>query len=321
MTEHDGAGTQRDRDPRQDSDDGTDPLLVRPFIAGGGSAETWPSSAARPPRHARPVHRAVGTPIALPGRPAAPDAASTAGNRRRRALVIAGGGVAAVLALGAAGLAALTSGDGGEDATAPRALPAASPASGAVVPSASRPASRSTAPTAIRRPGGGADPARTATSRPVTRAPGTRASTGDAATGGNGAPASDGRAAAPADRVGVIVGPGGLCLDLNGNVPSDGNFIGVFTCNNTTAQNWTLATDGTLRVDGRCAQSIPGDNTVHIIGCDGRSSARWRAGANGSLTNTATSRCLTDPANGGSKGTAVRLNACTGDANQRWRLP
>jgi hypothetical protein len=230
--------------------------------------------------------------------------------------MVAGGGLAAVLALGAAGLAALKSGDDGGDATAPRALPAVSPTTGAVVPSASPTASRATGPTAIRGPGGGAESARTVTTRPAPR----RSSPGAPPASRNGAPAPGDRAARPADRVGVIVGPGGLCLDLNGNVPSDGNFVDVFTCNDTTAQTWTLAADGTLRVDGRCAQSITGDNTVHIIGCDGRSSARWRAGANGSLVNTGTGQCLTDPANGDSKGTAVRLNACTGDANQRWKF-
>jgi len=72
---------------------------------------------------------------------------------------------------------------------------------------------------------------------------------------------------------------------------------------------------------GKCAQSISRDNTIHIIGCDSRTSSQWRAGADSSLINVAVGRCLTDPSNGRTKGEAVRLSPCTGDANQRFTLP
>jgi hypothetical protein len=120
-----------------------------------------------------------------------------------------------------------------------------------------------------------------------------------------------------AARVGPITGVGGLCLDLNGGVPVDDNHIQVFLCNGTAAQSWTLAPDGTLQVTGKCAQVV-GDATVHIIGCDSRAEAQWRAGDDGSLINVATGGCLTGSARAF---TAVRLTACENVAAQEWDLP
>jgi hypothetical protein len=126
--------------------------------------------------------------------------------------------------------------------------------------------------------------------------------------------------APPVDRVGRIHGPGGLCLDLNGGVPTEGNHIQVFTCNDSPAQVWSLAADGTLRVVGRCAVAAD-DGTVRIRGCDGRRSAQWRAGRDRALVNLAAGDCLTDPGTGTRSGTGVRIEDCSGAERQRWELP
>jgi hypothetical protein len=123
-----------------------------------------------------------------------------------------------------------------------------------------------------------------------------------------------------AARVGTIAGAGNLCLDLNGGVPADDNHVQVFTCNGSIAQRWTLATDGTLQVVGKCAQ-VTADTTVHIIGCDGRSQSQWRAGAGDTLVNVATGQCLTDPEAGARSGAGVRVTPCAATADQRWSLP
>jgi hypothetical protein len=124
----------------------------------------------------------------------------------------------------------------------------------------------------------------------------------------------------PGDRVGRIHGPGDLCLDLNGGVPADNNHIQVYTCNDTPAQVWTLASDGTLRVVGRCAMAAE-DGTVRITGCDGRRTAQWRAGQDRALVNLAAGDCLTDPGSGTRVGAGVRIEDCSGAERQRWELP
>jgi ricin-type beta-trefoil lectin protein len=82
-----------------------------------------------------------------------------------------------------------------------------------------------------------------------------------------------------------------------------------------------VGTDGTLRVAGKCAQSLAADTAIAVTGCDGRASTKWRAGANSSLVSVNIGQCLTDPRNGGNNGEAVRLAACTGNANQHFTLP
>ncbi|MCA2213977.1 ricin-type beta-trefoil lectin domain protein [Wangella sp. NEAU-J3] len=129
-------------------------------------------------------------------------------------------------------------------------------------------------------------------------------------------------AAPPAgDQAGRIATAGGrLCLDLAGGVASDGARVQVYECNRSVAQVWTFTPDGALQVLGRCA-NVGGDDGVHIVKCDGRTTARWRARADGTLVNAAAGRCLTDPSGGVRSGVAVRVAACGGGGNQRWSLP
>jgi hypothetical protein len=155
----------------------------------------------------------------------------------------------------------------------------------------------------------------TATSAPASTA--TRTSPAPAPT--TSAP-TDRLAPPPADRVGRIHGLGGLCLDLNGAVAVDGNHIQVFICNETAAQVWTVATDGTLRVVGKCAVAAD-DGTVRLAGCDGRRSGQWQAGADRTLANLAGGGCLTDPGSGSRSGAGVRIESCSGADRQRWELP
>jgi len=291
------------QDPTTDEDD---PLLVRPYISNDPAASrtTWPAAAA--PEPARPVvsHRADATvPIALPV--AAP------ARGRRRVLVLAGAGVALVIALAGAGFAALQTGD---DHSTVGALPA-DPVSAGNAPTPSP--SATTAPgKSTTRPALVPPPVVTTTASrpPASRPAATRATTKPAPT----SPAATMSLVPAVDRVGPITGAGGLCLDLNGGVPADDNHVQVFVCNGSDAQRWTLASDGTLRVAGKCAQVVA-DATVHIIGCDGRPAAQWRAGPSRALVNAG--RCLTDPRAGAASGTGVVVATCTGSAGQQWSLP
>jgi hypothetical protein len=116
-------------------------------------------------------------------------------------------------------------------------------------------------------------------------------------------------------RTGPIVAASGRCLALDGVV--DGSLIVTARCSGDAAQRFTLATDGTLRVSGWCAEATEND-TVRVIDCDERASAQWRAASRGSLVNPAGGHCLTDP---GQAGAAAYAATCTGGSRQRWHLP
>jgi len=259
-----------------------------------------------------------------------------AGRDRRRSYALAGASAAAVLGLAAIGYGMFPATDNQEASLPSGALPpqvtASGPsAAGGATPGApgrSAAADPGTAPGAATGPAPGTAPGATSGVTGATP-PGT------AATGPGGTTPATGvlepaqpEAAAPTSvepvpsvaRVGPIASDSDMCLDVNGGVPADDNHVQVDNCNGTSAQKWTLATDGTLQAVGKCAQ-VTGDATVHIIGCDDRDEAQWRAGQDDSLVNVATNQCLTDPANGDRSGAGVVVSACTGGDNQQWELP
>ena len=119
------------------------------------------------------------------------------------------------------------------------------------------------------------------------------------------------------DRTGSVQAASGRCLALGGLLGLDGSPVQVTGCANLAVQRFTLASDGTLRVSGRCAQAT-GDGTVHIQQCGDAAAAQWRAGSANSLVNPSTGQCLTDP---GQTGATTRVTSCTGASDQSWTLP
>jgi ricin-type beta-trefoil lectin protein len=306
-----------------DFGDDQDPLLVRPFVLQDAespeadpSTQTWPSATTREVRSQHAATDESPTQII-------PRVASRR-RFRRRLLVVGGLGAAVVLAAAAAAFAALRPevSPSVVAATDP-ALPVVTgpaPSASASLPSGSAPVTTHGAhrsnPASAKASGSLAPSSGTPSASPPSTRPPTSPAAG-ATSGGFGA--AQPHDASPTGRTGTIRGQNTLCLDLNGNLTFDDNHIDVFTCNNTTAQVWTLATDGTLRVDGRCAL-IVGDNSVHIVACDGRTTAQWQA-SNSRLINAANGKCLTDPSGGRLPGTPVFVTTCGGSASQRWSLP
>ncbi|XVV09401.1 ricin-type beta-trefoil lectin domain protein [Actinoplanes sp. CA-131856] len=336
--------------------DERDPLLVRPFVlrdsgaleseTSDGAEPTWPAAdrdaGAGPGSGGADDATAV---IVLPG-------AKPRSSGRRRLVVVAAAAVAVLLGVAAAGYAALRSDvrpqvTGLADGPLP---PASGPAATAGSAAASSGASASTAvgpgsgsgvgTGSGTNPGSGRGPTSGATST------GPAGSTTTPSSGAGGAPAiatsptspvatattaPGGKTATPSvpagiapvppadERVGAIRGQNGVCLDLNGGVPFDGNHVQVFGCNRSFAQTWTIASDGTLRVAGKCALLV-GDASVEIVGCDGRTTAQWRVSGQ-LIVNASNDDCLTDPSGGRWAGTGVRVEDCNGSAKQRWSLP
>ena len=300
-----------------DRDEDADPLLVRPYIqndpgdpAPTTSAQTWPEAATDTPAP-DPVPTPPGTP--------APIASHRAALSRRRPLLLLAVALLLVLAGATAVVAAMLPESGPRTALpvdiplpsvvvtepAPTA-PTATPPAATEATTATTPTRPTSSPTASSPP----SPAATTTAPSPSSAP-ARTTT---------RPPDAQLAPPPADRAGRIHGNGDVCLDLNGAVAFDGNHIQVFTCNDTSAQVWTVAADGTLRVVGKCAFAAD-DGAVRIAGCDGRRSAQWRTGDNGALVNLAREDCLTDPGTGTRSGTGVRIEDCSGADRQRWQLP
>jgi hypothetical protein len=108
--------------------------------------------------------------------------------------------------------------------------------------------------------------------------------------------------------------------------------IAIETCGTATNQNWTVAADGSLHVNGSClaAQSV---STTKPAGLDLTSctnAQRWQAQSNAVLVNLSDNRCLADTGtkNGALASAAVCVatpnntgSASTPSPSQQWTLP
>ncbi|MGC5561841.1 ricin-type beta-trefoil lectin domain protein [Streptomyces sp. FR-108] len=125
-------------------------------------------------------------------------------------------------------------------------------------------------------------------------------------------------------RTGEVKGIGSKCLDVDNANTADGTKVQVWTCNSTTAQEWSLLGTGAVRALGKCLDidnSGTADGTkVQLYTCNGTAAQVWQPQANGSLRNPQSGKCL--DVNGGSSadGTAVHLWTCGSQQSQKWVL-
>ncbi|MBM9506912.1 ThuA domain-containing protein [Actinacidiphila acididurans] len=129
----------------------------------------------------------------------------------------------------------------------------------------------------------------------------------------------------PTTATGPIHGYGGKCVDVAAASTANGTAIQLYDCNGTSAQNWTVGTDNTLRALGKCmdvtAAGTANGTKVQLYDCNGTGSQVWQPGANGSLVNPQSGKCLDATGPSSANGTRLQIWTCTGAANQSWTLP
>jgi hypothetical protein len=138
------------------------------------------------------------------------------------------------------------------------------------------------------------------------------------------APAADAVQPAAVGSTGPITGYEGLCLDDRSASTALYNPIQVYTCNGTSAQQWTVEANNTLEVLGLCldvaAAGTANGTLVDLYTCNGTAAQTWDPQSNGELVNPNSGKCLDDTGFGGS-GTQVQIWACADSSNQQWTLP
>jgi hypothetical protein len=122
---------------------------------------------------------------------------------------------------------------------------------------------------------------------------------------------------------GQITGYGGKCVDVAGANSANGTQVQLYTCNGTSAQQWTVGTDGTIRALGKCLD-VAGANSangtkVQIYDCNGTAAQSWTAAADGTLR--ALGKCLDATGPSSADGTPLQIWDCFASANQKWTLP
>ncbi len=124
---------------------------------------------------------------------------------------------------------------------------------------------------------------------------------------------------------GAIHGPGGKCVDVQSANSADGTPVQLYDCNGTVAQNWTVASNGTLQALGKCLDII-GDGTapgskLELWDCNGVGGQQWMPQPDGSLLNPQSGNCLDDPGGNTANGTQLQIWTCNNLWPQVYQLP
>jgi Ricin-type beta-trefoil lectin domain/Glycosyl hydrolases family 16 len=124
---------------------------------------------------------------------------------------------------------------------------------------------------------------------------------------------------------GPITGYQGLCVDVRGANSANFTPVQVYTCNNTSAQQWTVVAAGsTLQALGKCMDINGGGTadgtTVDLYTCNNTGAQVFIPESNGELYNPQSNKCLDDTGYGGS-GTQLQIWDCADTSNQQWHLP
>ncbi|WP_052412383.1 PQQ-dependent sugar dehydrogenase [Streptomyces mutabilis] len=126
-------------------------------------------------------------------------------------------------------------------------------------------------------------------------------------------------------RTGPVRGVNGKCLDVDDAGTADGTQVQLWSCNRSSAQEWTVGGDGTLKALGKCLDVSGGasaDGTrIQLWTCNGTGAQKWAAQPDGTVRNPQSGKCLDASGGTWNDGTPVHLWTCHTGPNQKWTLP
>ena len=107
---------------------------------------------------------------------------------------------------------------------------------------------------------------------------------------------------------------GGLCLDDSNFGTQNGNTIQVFTCNGSTAQQWTWQSDGEVTVYGMCLDVTGGSNAtgalIELYTCSGAPEQQFSYLPDGTIYAAKSGKCLAVQGGAITAGALIGLASC-----------
>jgi glucosylceramidase len=124
---------------------------------------------------------------------------------------------------------------------------------------------------------------------------------------------------------GTLTGLAGKCLDAAGGSSANGTAVQLYDCNGSTAQQWTVGTDNTIKTLGKCldvtSASTADGAKVQLYDCNGSGAQQFTYNSgSGDIVNLAANKCLDVTGNTSANGARAQIWTCTGAANQKWKL-
>ncbi|MFJ1597017.1 RICIN domain-containing protein [Streptomyces sp. NPDC088261] len=124
---------------------------------------------------------------------------------------------------------------------------------------------------------------------------------------------------------GRITGLGGKCVDVNAASNANGTAVQLYDCNGSTAQQWTVSTDGTVRALGKCldlaAAGTANGTKAQLYDCNGTGAQQWQKGTGNTLVNPVSGKCLDVTDKSTANGARLQIWTCAGGTNQQFLLP
>jgi Ricin-type beta-trefoil lectin domain/Lytic transglycolase len=129
----------------------------------------------------------------------------------------------------------------------------------------------------------------------------------------------------PAAATGPITGLAGKCIGAAGGALANGTAVDLYSCVGSSTQQWTMASDGSIRTGGKCLDVAGGGTAngtkVQIYDCNGSAAQQWVYTSARDLVNPQSSKCLDLTGNSSADFTTVQIWTCGGTANQKWNVP
>ncbi|WP_329460693.1 ricin-type beta-trefoil lectin domain protein [Streptomyces sp. NBC_01497] len=121
---------------------------------------------------------------------------------------------------------------------------------------------------------------------------------------------------------GAIKGFGYKCVDVQGAQTAGGTPIQLHSCNGSAAQKWVFSGDGSVSSLGKCMAPAGSDlqngTRVSLQTCNATGIQKWKRGANSTIVNSASGKCLDDTDSKANDGNELQLWDCFEGSNQRW---
>ncbi|MEU2619505.1 ricin-type beta-trefoil lectin domain protein [Streptomyces sp. NPDC007157] len=129
----------------------------------------------------------------------------------------------------------------------------------------------------------------------------------------------------PTGSTGQITGLGGKCVDVAAASSANGTAVQMYDCNGTTAQQWTVGSDNTIRSLGKCmdltAAGTANGTKVQLYDCNGTGAQVWQRSSGDTLVNPASGKCLDVTDKSTANGARLQIWTCAGGTNQQFHLP
>ncbi|MEV0733778.1 ricin-type beta-trefoil lectin domain protein [Polymorphospora sp. NPDC050346] len=120
-----------------------------------------------------------------------------------------------------------------------------------------------------------------------------------------------------------LIGYANKCIDVPNSNGVDGQYLQLWTCNGTNAQNWTFSGDGTVRAFGLCMDVAWGSTAngavIQLARCSGNPAQQFVLSGAGDLVNPQANKCVDVSGWNSNDGARLVLWECLGGANQKWR--